>query len=165
MFYCGPNRPLWIKRTDRSACANNEHARFARLRLDATHALRLGISAPADSIYWTATVHRRSGPHSNTCGADAGGHHGSRDRSRPQNHAGPYDASSRIRNVLAVNYGTGLFSACGHEPSCQQRRQRDRKLHLASFEISRRPFHGWPPFLRLHPQIPRVHDFAPSTTL
>jgi hypothetical protein len=60
--------------------------------------------------------------HSNTTGSDAGGHHGSRDRPRPQHDAGPYDAPGRIRNILAVHYGTGLFSACGHEPSYQQRR-------------------------------------------
>jgi hypothetical protein len=80
------------------------------------------MSAPADSINRAATIHRCSTPYPNTRGTDAGGHHGSRDRPRPQHDAGPYDASGRILNVLAVHYGTGLFSACGHEPGYQQRR-------------------------------------------
>ena len=80
------------------------------------------LSAPADSIDRAATIHRCSWPYSNSRGTDAGGHHGSRDGPRPQHDAGPYDASDRIGNVLAVHYGTGLFTACGHEPSDQQRR-------------------------------------------
>src|SRR5258708_3776977 len=60
-----------------------------------------------------------------------------RDLPRPQHHAGPYDAPDRIRNVLAVHYGTGLFSACGHEPSYQQSRQRDRKLHFGLLHSER----------------------------
>jgi hypothetical protein len=78
------------------------------------------LSAPADSINRTATIHRCSGPHSNTRGTDAGGHHGSRDRPRPQHNAGSCDAADGILNVLAVHYGIGLFSARGHEPSYQQ---------------------------------------------
>src|SRR5258708_16098761 len=95
------------------------------------------LSAPAHSINRTATIHRCPRPYSNTRGTDAGGHHGSRDRPRPQHHAGPYDAPDRIRNVLAVHYGTGLFSACGHEPSYQQSRQRDRKLHFGLLHSER----------------------------
>src|SRR5258706_14375885 len=34
--------------------------------------------------------------------------------------AGPYDTTGRIFNVLAVNHGTGLFSACCDEPSFEQ---------------------------------------------
>jgi hypothetical protein len=88
------------------------------------------LSAPADSIDRTAAIHRCATPHANTRGADAGGHYGSRDRPRPQHDAGPYDATRRVRNVLAVHHGTGLFSARGHEPGYQQRRQRDRNLHF-----------------------------------
>jgi hypothetical protein len=84
--------------------------------------LGTGLSAPADSINRTATIHRCSTPYANTRGTDAGGHDGSRDRPRPQHDAGPYDAPDRIRNVLAVHYGTGLFSVCGHESSYQHRR-------------------------------------------
>jgi hypothetical protein len=78
--------------------------------------------APADAIDRAATIHRCSRPYSNTNGTDAGGHHGSRDRPRSQHDSGPYDAPDRIRHVLAVHHGTGRFSACGHEPSYQQRR-------------------------------------------
>ncbi len=41
-----------------------------------------GLSASADSINRTATIHRCSRPHSNTRGTDAWGHHGSRDQPR-----------------------------------------------------------------------------------
>src|SRR4030081_2334566 len=41
------------------------------------------LSAPADSINWTAAIHRRSTPHSNTSGADPGGHYGSPPPPRP----------------------------------------------------------------------------------
>jgi hypothetical protein len=80
------------------------------------------LSAPANSINRTATIHRCSRPYSNTSGTNAGGHHGAHNRPWPQHDAGPYDAPDRILNVLAVHHGTGLFSACGHEPSYQQRR-------------------------------------------
>ena len=53
------------------------------------------------------------------------------DRPRPQNDAGPYDATDRIFNVLAVYHGTGLFSACDYEPSDQQRRQGEGKFHFS----------------------------------
>lgn len=66
-------------------------------------------SAPTGSIDRTATIHRCAGP---DCG--------SRDRPRPQHDAGPYDATGRIFNILAVDHGTGLFSARSNEPSYQQ---------------------------------------------
>jgi hypothetical protein len=73
----------------------------------------LEVLPPADAIDRTATIHRCSWPY-----------HGSRDRAGPQHDAGPYDASGRICNVLAVHYGsTGLLTACNHENSYQQRRQ------------------------------------------
>jgi hypothetical protein len=93
------------------------------------------LSAPAFSIDWTAAIHRCSRPHSNTGGADAGGHHGSRDRPRPQHDAGPCDAPDRVLDVLAVDHGTGLFSARGNEPGYQQRRQCDRKLHFGLLDL------------------------------
>jgi hypothetical protein len=83
------------------------------------------VSAAADAIDRTAAIHRRSPSHSNARGADAGGHYRSRDRPRPQYDAGPYDATSRILNVLAVHHGTGLFSARGDEAGYQQRRHHD----------------------------------------
>jgi hypothetical protein len=72
------------------------------------------FSAPARAIDRTATIHG--------CpwGANAGGHHGSRDRSWAQHDSGPYDATGRILNVLTVHHGTGLFRACGYEASYQQ---------------------------------------------
>ena len=73
-------------------------------------------SAPANSINGTATIHRCSCPYSNARGTDAGRYHSSRDRPRPQRDAGPDDAPGRVCNVLAVDHGTGLLSACGHEP-------------------------------------------------
>jgi hypothetical protein len=73
-------------------------------------------SAPANSINGTATIHRCSSPYSNARGIDTGRYHSSRDRLRPQRHAGPDDAPGRVCNVLAVDHGTGLLSACGHEP-------------------------------------------------
>jgi hypothetical protein len=88
------------------------------------------LSAPADAVDRAATVHRCSRPHSNTRGTDARGHHGSRDRPRSQYDAGPYDAPGRIRNVLAVHYGTGLFTARNHETGYQQRRMTQSELHF-----------------------------------
>jgi len=71
-----------------------------------------GLSAPADAIDRTATIHRCFG------GID----YASRDWPRHQRDAGSYDAIGRIRNVLTVHHCTGLFSTCGYEPSYQQRR-------------------------------------------
>jgi hypothetical protein len=77
-----------------------------------------GQSAPNLAFYRTVhrmihrTVHRAhidANPRSN---------HDSR-RSRPQHDAGLYDAADRIFNVFTVHNGTGLFSACGYEPSDQ----------------------------------------------
>jgi hypothetical protein len=45
-------------------------------------------SAPTDSINQTTTVHRPSWPYSHSSCTDAGGHHGSRDRPRPEHYAG-----------------------------------------------------------------------------
>ena len=76
-------------------------------------------SSPTDSIYRTATIHRCSRTDSDTSGTDAGGYHRTRDRPRYKRGSGPYDAPDRIRNVLAVDYGTGLFGAGNHEASYQ----------------------------------------------
>jgi hypothetical protein len=70
-------------------------------------------SAPNVAIY--GTVHR-------TARIDAWSNNGSRDGPRPQHNTGLYDATGRISNVLAVDHRrAGLFSACGYEPSYQQR--------------------------------------------
>ena len=87
-----------------------------------SHDQRFLQSASADSIDRTAAIHRCSRPHPHTWGAYAGCHHGPRDRPRSQYYTGPDDAPGRIRNILAVNHGTGRFSACSHEPTYQQRR-------------------------------------------
>jgi hypothetical protein len=79
----------------------------------------LGVSASADSIDRTTTIHRSSSPHSDANGTDARGYHRARDRSRPQYDTGPYDASNGIGNILAVDHGIGWFTACGHERSYQ----------------------------------------------
>lgn len=117
-------RDRWLLE-NRSGLRTRTYGRPARLQRS-----EQDLSAPADSINRAATIHRCSRTYSNTTGTDARGHHGSRDRPRPQHDAGPYDTPHGIRNVLAVHYGAGLFGACGHEPSYQQRRQRDRKLHF-----------------------------------
>jgi hypothetical protein len=78
-------------------------------------------SAPADPINRTATIHRCSWPYSDSSGTDAGGHRGSCDRPRHQPDAGSYDATGRITYVLAVDHGTGRFTACDHESGDQQR--------------------------------------------
>jgi hypothetical protein len=57
----------------------------------------------------TTAIHRSSGSYR------------TRDRPRHQPYAGSYDATGRITNVLAVDHGTGLFTACDHEPGDQQR--------------------------------------------
>jgi hypothetical protein len=66
-------------------------------------------SAPNFTFDWT--VYRA---HNNRAWCD-------NNRPRPQHNAGPYDATGRIFNVLAVHHGTGLFSACDYESSDQQR--------------------------------------------
>ena len=62
-----------------------------------------GLSASSDSINRAATIHGSSG-----------GYH-ARDRPSHQPDAGSYDAAGRIANVLAVDHGTGRFTACDHE--------------------------------------------------
>jgi hypothetical protein len=102
------------------------------------HATRL--SAPADAVDRAATIHRCSSPHSHARGTDPGSHHGSRYRPRSQHDSGPHDATNRIRNVLAVHHRTSLFSARGYEPTYQQHRKRERKLHYGL--LCSRPLKG-----------------------
>src|SRR3954462_12496954 len=85
---------------------------------------RLEMSAPAHSINRTTTIHWCSAPNSNARGTDTGGHHSSSDGPRYQPDAGPYDATSRITNILAIDHGTGGLTAHG-QPGDQERRQRD----------------------------------------
>jgi hypothetical protein len=67
------------------------------------------VLAPSDTIDWAAAIYGS---------ADRGG---SRNRPRSQHDTGPRDATGRITSVLAIHYGTGLFSTCCYEPSYQQR--------------------------------------------
>jgi hypothetical protein len=71
------------------------------------------LSAPADSIDRTTTIHRSSRPYRFS-------RRSSRDRARSQHHAGPHDATGGITHVLAVHHGAGLLGACGYESGYQQ---------------------------------------------
>ena len=82
----------------------------------------LSYSAPAYPIDRTAAIHRCSCPHADSSGTDTGGHYGSSDRPRHQPDTGSYDATGRITNVLAVDHGTGRFTACDHRPGGDQQR-------------------------------------------
>jgi hypothetical protein len=64
-----------------------------------------GLSASADSINRAATIHGSSGGYR------------TRDRPSHQPNAGSHDAAGGIANVLAVDHGTGRFTACDHESS------------------------------------------------
>jgi len=90
--------------------------------------------SPANAVDRTTTIHRRARPYADTGSADTGGHDGSRDRPRPQDHAWPGDATDGIFHILTVYDGVGLLCASGDEtsrqPCHQQCREYDRSLHL-----------------------------------
>jgi hypothetical protein len=72
------------------------------------------LSAPADSIDRTTTIHRSSRPYGFS-------RRSSRDRPRSQHHAGPRDATGGIIHVLAVHHGgAGHLGARGYESGNQQ---------------------------------------------
>jgi hypothetical protein len=71
--------------------------------------------------------------HTHTRGADAGDHHGARDRPRPQHDTEPDDATSRIRNILAVDYDAGLFAASRHEPAVSRADSAIERFMVAAF--------------------------------
>jgi hypothetical protein len=73
------------------------------------------LSAPADSVDRTATVHRSSSPNPYARRADARSRYRTRYGPRPQHDPGSSDATGRITDILAVNHGAGLFRARGEE--------------------------------------------------
>jgi hypothetical protein len=77
--------------------------------------IRMWPSAPAHAIDRTSTIHRCSGSHAHSRCSDTWGHHSTCDRPRAQHDARPHDAAGRITDVLAIDHGTRLFSACGYE--------------------------------------------------
>jgi hypothetical protein len=76
-------------------------------------------SAPTGTIHWAAAVSRRPREHADARRADA--YRGSSDRPWAQHNTGPYDAASRIINVLAVNHGIGRLRTHGNSDECCQR--------------------------------------------
>jgi len=79
--------------------------------------LQLATSAPADAIDRAAAVHRRASADANTARADTD----AGNRTSPQHHAAPCDATGRITYVCAVDDGAGWLRGCGDETGCQQR--------------------------------------------
>jgi len=76
-------------------------------------------SAPTGAIHWAAAISRRPRAHADARRTDA--YRGASDRPRAQHNAGPYDAASRITNVLAVNHGIGRLRTHGNSDKCCQR--------------------------------------------